>query len=64
MFPGRNIVLSQWAVTATDGVASLESSLTPKNLPAHSMIAISPTLSMCTPGIIPTLEFRHTDVSL
>jgi len=51
MFPGRNIVLSQWAVTATDGVASLESSLAPKNLP--SMIAISPTLSMCTHGIIP-----------
>jgi hypothetical protein len=54
MFPGRNIVPSQWLVTATDGFASLESSLAPKNLPAHSMIAISSTLSMCTLGIIPS----------
>ena len=56
MFPGCNIVLSQWVVTATDGFASLESSLAPKNLPAHSMIAISPTLSVCTLGIIPLLN--------
>jgi hypothetical protein len=29
MFPGRNIVPSQWVVTATDGIASLESSFAP-----------------------------------
>src|SRR5437899_12749327 len=41
---------SVWDVTAS---RNLRAASVRTNLPAHSMIAISPTLSICTVGIIP-----------